>query len=79
MKKPETDPEQAPAETACKDKQTLVLFLLGLFILSLPYLSPERGAAPPVYKIAQQNGTNHWQVVSLAEAMPGKEAAKENS
>ncbi|WP_319585748.1 helix-hairpin-helix domain-containing protein [uncultured Desulfobulbus sp.] len=78
MKKPETDSEHTLDETTCKDKQTLVLFLLGLFILSLPYLSPERGVAPPVYKIAQQNGSNHWQVVSLTEAMPGKEAAKEN-
>ena len=78
MKKPGTNPEKASVEIACKDKQTLVLFLLGLFILSLPYLSLERGAAPPVYKITQQNGTNHWQVVSLAKAMPGEETAKEN-
>jgi competence protein ComEA len=78
MKKPETDPEKTPTEIACKDKQTLVLFLLGLFILSLPYLSPERGAAPLTYKIAQQDGTNHWQVVSLAKAMTGEEAAKKN-
>ena len=77
MKKPGTNPEQASAEIACKDKQTLVLFLLGLSILSLPYLSLERGAALPVYIISPQNGTNHWQVVSLAEAMPGEKATKE--
>jgi len=78
MKKPGTDPEQASAEIACKDKQTLVLFLLGFFILSLPFLSTERRAASPAYTIIQQNDTNHWQIVSLAKAMPGEEAAKEN-
>ncbi len=76
MKKPETDPKRAAAVIASKDKQTLVLFLLGVFILSLPYLSLEKGAAPPVYTITQRKGTDYWQIVSLEEAMPGKEATK---
>jgi DNA uptake protein ComE-like DNA-binding protein len=75
MKKPETDPKRA-AVIASKDKQTLVLFLLGVFILSLPFLSLEKEVSP-VYTITRQNGTGYWQVVSLAEVMPGKEVAKE--
>lgn len=77
MKKPETDPKRAAAVIATKDKQTLVLFLLGFLILSLPFLSLERRAALPVYKITQQNGLNHWQVVSLAEARPGEKVTSD--
>ena len=77
MKKPETDPKRAAAVIATKDKQTLVLFLLGVLLLSLPYLSLERGAAPPVYTITQRKGADYWQIVSFEEAMPGKEGTKE--
>jgi DNA uptake protein ComE-like DNA-binding protein len=78
MKKTGTDLEQASAEIASKDKQTLVLFLLGLFILALPYLSLEREAPPPAYGIAQLNGTEHWQVISLAKAATERELRKED-
>ena len=68
MKNPGTDPEQAGIESASKDKQTLVLFLLGFFIISLPFLSLEREKkARPVYGIAQLTGTDRWEVVCFAK------------
>jgi competence protein ComEA len=69
MKKSGIDPERAGVEIASKDKQTLVLFLLGFFIIFLPFLSLERQlVATPLYGITQLTDTNRWQVVCFAEA-----------
>jgi DNA uptake protein ComE-like DNA-binding protein len=69
MKNPGTDPEQTGVEIASKDKQTLVLFLLGLVILSLPFLSLERkGTSSPLFGIAQLAATGQWKVVCFSEA-----------
>ena len=73
MKRPETDPERVTAEIASKDKQTLVLFLLGWFIIFLPIFSMERKETMLVYGIAPLTGTERWQIVSLAENMAGQE------
>jgi len=67
MKESEADSRYPLTEAGRKDKRTLVLFLLGCCILSLPFLALRRGAPPPMYQIVKEAGTDRWQVVSLME------------
>lgn len=63
MKKPTTDPGQSATQGARKDKQTLVLFLLGFSILFYSWLPLESSRHPVAYVLQQKSGTGQWQVV----------------
>jgi DNA uptake protein ComE-like DNA-binding protein len=75
MKKTGNDLAQIRIDAGSKDKRTLVLFLLGSLLLSLPLLFPELEPLSPVYAIIQATGNNQWQVVSL----PGKSSDTKSS
>lgn len=63
MKKPATDPGQSATLGTRKDKQTLVLFLLGFAILISSWLPLERSRPPVAYVLQQKSGTGQRQVV----------------
>lgn len=67
MKEAGTDAERAEAGLGSKDKRTLVLFLLGCCMLTLPFFARDRQAPPPV-AIALAVNEDSWLLVSLNEA-----------
>ena len=69
MKKPALDLNRASADTFnTKDKRTLVLFLLGLTLLSLDFWPRTGGEAHHFYGIALQDATQPWRLLSLPSA-----------
>lgn len=48
---------------AYKDKQMLVLFLLGFFLIIAPHLYQPKRPMEHKYSWAQEDGSNHWLII----------------
>ena len=64
MKETETDNFRPLEGQACKDKQTLVLFLLGCCLVATPFLSHPTSPIEQGYTWIQEPQSESWQVTS---------------
>jgi competence protein ComEA len=77
MKKAGTEHGQTRLNAGRKDKQTLVLFLLGCGILGMPLLAWQSPPSIPIYVVEQQAGAeDRWRVASYPAATRGVAAGK---
>lgn len=79
MKKPLLDTKSAPTDiTNTKDKRSLVLFLLGLTLLSFDFWPGHWDNVRYCYKVTLDVNSDQWQVLSLplGDAHDGSEIKK---
>ena len=74
MKKTETDNWWPGIDKACKDKQTLVLFLLGCCLVATPFLCHPELPVRHSYTWAQEPESDSWQIISTMENKPSGES-----
>ena len=74
MKKTETDSCWFPAERASKDKQTLVLFLLGSCLVAAPFLCNQTLPIEHDYTWMRESASGEWQVISTRRSKPAQES-----
>lgn len=74
MKKTETDSCWPGIGQAYKDKQTLVLFLLGCWLVATPFLYHPELPVRHSFTWVQKTESDSWQVVSTIESKPSGES-----
>ncbi|MDY0390240.1 MAG: helix-hairpin-helix domain-containing protein [Desulfobulbus oligotrophicus] len=80
MKKITTDRAGSGTNSSNRDKQTLVLFVLGCFMVGLPFLV-QHAESPPKhqYTWAPQDDNSAWQVVSTRYCLVVQDRAADST
>jgi competence protein ComEA len=74
MKKTEPESYWPGIGQACKDKQTLVLFLLGCSLVATPLLYHPDLLVEHGYTWVREPESDSWQVISTIESKPSEES-----
>ena len=77
MKKTETDSCWFPTVRASKDKQTLVLFLLGSCLVAAPLLCNQTLPIEHDYTWMQESTSDSWQVIGTRKSEPSQESTSD--